>query len=49
MMPWNANHEYNFRFARLVRNRLAAGPHVYAEVGNEVWNGGLSVARKAVD
>ena len=48
VMPWNADNEYIAGFARLVRERLPAGRHVYVEVGNEVWNGGFAVARQAV-
>lgn len=48
VMPWNADDDYLYRFARLVRAQLPAGRHVYVEVGNEVWNNGFPVARQAV-
>ncbi len=48
VMPWNADQDYVTRFARMVRERLAPGRHVYVEVGNEVWNAGFAVGRQAV-
>ncbi|MDE2302491.1 MAG: hypothetical protein KGK11_08005 [Sphingomonadales bacterium] len=47
VMPWNADDEYYRNFAKLVRDRLPDGHHVYVETGNEIWNTGFAAARQA--
>ena len=46
-MPWNADDQYVTKFAAYIRDNLAAGHQVYAEVSNEVWNSGYPVASQA--
>lgn len=43
-MPHHASDEYMLQFALMVRNRLEANRHVYIELSNEVWNGGINSA-----
>ncbi|SNS52828.1 hypothetical protein SAMN06295912_108102 [Sphingomonas laterariae] len=48
-MPWNADEDYQRRFATYVRDNLAPGRKVYVEMANEVWNWGFKVTTQAKD
>nr|WP_245842914.1 hypothetical protein [Sphingomonas laterariae] len=46
-MPWNADEDFQRRFATYVRDNLAPGRTVYVEMGNEVWNWAFRVTTQA--
>ena len=41
-MPVNADNDYEFQFARYVRDNLNPDLKVYVEYGNEIWNGSFT-------
>jgi hypothetical protein len=46
-LPWAADEDYQRRFATYVRDNLDRSLKVYAELSNEVWNGGFPQAKQA--
>ncbi|SNT26039.1 hypothetical protein SAMN06295912_1851, partial [Sphingomonas laterariae] len=46
-MPWNADEDYQRRFATYVRDNLAPGRKAYVEMSNEVWNWSFPVTTQA--